>query len=221
MHINRYHRMADEFSPNYLRYLADAKEIFEHGSYLDIFGWLQWVLRHAPPAKFADQIDMALKKGHAAYRVLKGHTIVPLGSDGELATLEQAFVDLAAAEYHGARAHLQKSAELLTAGEWASSVRESIHAVESVARVLEPSGEFSKAIAKLEASAGIHGAMKKGFTALYGYTSDKEGIRHPLLEDGASAVDEYDALFMIGACAAFVSYLINKARAAGLLKPKQ
>ena len=36
-----------------------------------------------------------------------------------------------------------------------------------------------------------------------------------------AAVDEYDAPFMIGAGAAFVSYMINKATAAGLLKPKK
>jgi hypothetical protein len=54
--------------------------------------------------------------------------------------------------------------------------------------------------------------MKKGFLALYGYTSNEQGIRHALLEAGAPAVDETDALFMIGACAAFVSYMINKAR---------
>ena len=39
-----------------------------------------------------------------------------------------------------------------------------------------------------------------------------------LLDDGTAQVDENDALFMIGACAAFVSYMINKARAAELLK---
>lgn len=110
------------------------------------------------------------------------------------------------------------AAELLTAGKWSDSIRESIHAVESVARLLEPSGDFSKAIKKLETSAKIHGAMKKGFKNLYGYTSDEKGIRHPLLDDGKAATDEYDALFMIGACAAFVSYMINKARVAGLLK---
>ena len=32
-----------------------------------------------------------------------------------------------------------------------------------------------------------------------------------------AGVDETDALFMIGACAAFVSYLINKSRGAGLI----
>ena len=48
---------------------------------------------------------------------------------------------------------------------------------------------------------------------------DEKGIRHPLLDKGDAEVDETDALFMIGACGAFVSYLINKSRAAGLLKP--
>jgi hypothetical protein len=41
--------------------------------------------------------------------------------------------------------------------------------------MLEPSGDFAKALAKLEASVGIHGAMKKGFGALYGYSSDEKG----------------------------------------------
>jgi hypothetical protein len=59
--------------------------------------------------------------------------------------------------------------------------------------------------------------MKSGFGSLYGYTSDSQGIRHALLDKDAPDVDEADALFMIGACAAFVSYLVNKGRAAGLI----
>ena len=145
---------------------------------------------------------------------------MPIGSESELATIERAFADVAAAEFHGARSHLRKASEELTAGHYADSVRESIHAVESVAKLLEPNAELSKALAELEKSASIHGGMKKAFLALYGYTSNEQGIRHALLEAGAPAVDETDALFMIGACAAFVSYLINKARTAGLLGAK-
>lgn len=59
--------------------------------------------------------------------------------------------------------------------------------------------------------------MKAAFNSLYGYTSDEQGIRHAHLNEPSSKPDEADALFMIGACAAFVSYLINKARVAGLL----
>jgi hypothetical protein len=120
--------------------------------------------------------------------------------------------------FHGARAHLRKAAEELTAGRYPDSIRESIHSIESVARTLEPDRKLTNALARLEQSAKIHGAMKAGFLSLYGYSSDEHGIRHALLDDGAANVDETDALFMIGACAAFVSYLINKARTAGLLQ---
>lgn len=64
----------------------------------------------------------------------------------------------------------------------------------------------------------IHGALKSGFKAIYGYTSDEKGIRHPLLDIGVAKVDETDAIFMFSACAAFISYLIGKARSADLLK---
>lgn len=217
LHVYRDHKMADDFRTSFEKHVEQARIVFENGNYLAIFGWLQAVMRQGAPYNFAEQIDSALKYCRAPYRVLDARTIVPVGSDAELATLERAFADLAASEFHGARAHLRKAAELLTEGKWPDSVRESIHAVESVARVLEPSGEFSKAIAKLERTAKIHGAMKAGFGSLYGYTSDEKGIRHPLLDDGNAGVDEHDALFMIGACASFVSYLINKAMAAGLL----
>jgi hypothetical protein len=75
---------------------------------------------------------------------------------------------------------------------------------------------LSKALAKLERSGRIHGALKNGFESIYGYTSNEPGIRHPLIDEPGANVDETDALFMLGACAAFVSYLIHKARAAGL-----
>jgi hypothetical protein len=59
--------------------------------------------------------------------------------------------------------------------------------------------------------------MKKAFMALYAYSSDEHGIRHPLLFADVPTLREADALFMIGSCSAFVSYLINTARAAWLI----
>jgi hypothetical protein len=142
--------------------------------------------------------------------------IIPVSSEFELGTLERAFVDISSAEFYGARSHLRSSGSLITDGKYAASVRESVHSVESVARTLAPSGQLSDALAQLEKSQIIHAALKKGFGAIYGYTSGEKGIRHPLLDDPQANVDESDAFFMIGACAAFVSYMINKARLAGL-----
>jgi hypothetical protein len=218
MHVHRDHKMVDEFTNNPHKIISEVKEIFTKGDYVAVFGWLQFLLRlRACPHNLPKEIDRTLWRGHAAYRVLEGHTIVPIGSEAELETLKRAFADLAATEFNGARDHLRKAAEELTAGRYPDSIRESINAVESVARTLEPDGSLSGALAKLEKSAKIHTAMKGGFTRLYGYTSDEQGIRHAHLNEPSAKPDETDALFMIGACAAFVSYLINKARTAGLL----
>lgn len=66
---------------------------------------------------------------------------------------------------------------------FADSARESIHAVESV--------DFSKALAKLEARTDIHGGLKRGFTATYGFTSDQQGIRDALLEKDVDQAPPY------------------------------
>ena len=90
-------------------------------------------------------------------------------------------------------------------------LRESIHAVESVARKLDPdSTTLGPALNALAKRGTIHPALRDGFSKLYGFTSDQEGVRHALLEGASPEVDEADALYMFGACAAFVSYLIRK-----------
>lgn len=221
MHALRYHLPSDEFDDGFYDHQQDIKALILSRSYIEVFGWLQWVLRHPDcPKELIVAIARTLERERAAYRVIDSDTICPIGSEAELATIKRAFFDLGTTEFHGARTHLSNAAAELSQGHFADSVRESIHAVESVARTLEPTGELGKALAKLEASVKLHGGMKAGFSALYGYTSDSGGIRHALLSgDVAPQVDEADALFMIGACAAFVSYLINKARAAGLVNP--
>jgi hypothetical protein len=211
-HVYHEHRLIDEFSGNLGDALDHVKQIFEKGSY----GWLQFVIRVHNNRNFTGRISQILRYARAPYRIVDESVICPIVSDAEAATVSKAFTDLANTQLTGARKHLRKAAAELTQGHFADSVRESIHAVESVARYLEPTGELSGALARLENSAKIHGAMKKGFSALYGYTSDSQGIRHALLDKDAPEVDEQDALFMIGACAAFVSYLVGKARNAGL-----
>jgi hypothetical protein len=211
-HVYRLHQPADEFSDDYKTIVAELKGLFMDGDYVQVLGFCQMVMRHSlcPPG-FGEGVETALRFGRAAYRVLD-KTIVPIGSEAELETLKRAFADLDSTQFYGARQHLKNAAQELTAGNCSNSIRESIHAVESVARTLASDGSLSTALAKLGAATKIHPAMNKAFGSLYGYTSDAQGIRHAHLNDPSSPPpDEQDALFMIGACAAFVSYLINKA----------
>jgi hypothetical protein len=217
VHVYREHKLIDDFSTELKPALKVVRQVFEQGSYADIYGWLQFVLRIQSSREFAERIATILKYCRSPYRIVADDVLCPTGTDDEAATIKKAFVDLKASGLSGAREHLKSAAAELSAGNFADSVRESVHAIESVVRVLEPSGEFSKALAKLEAKAKIHGALVSGFKSIYGFSSDEQGIRHALLDKGAPAVDEVDALFMLGACSAFISYLINKSRAVGLL----
>jgi hypothetical protein len=90
-------------------------------------------------------------------------------------------------------------------------VRESIHAVEAVAVRLAPgTGTLGAALKVLEQRGHLHGGLKAAFSSLYGYSSDEEGVRHALVFGDEAQVDEADALFMLGACASFVSYLLAR-----------
>ena len=113
----------------------------------------------------------------------------------------------------GATAHLRKAAEHLNAGRYADSISDSIHAVESVARVIDPKAnkKLGPALNSLETEGLLnHPALKDAFNKLYAYTSDEQGIRHPLLEKSAAAVGLDEAVFMFGACASFSAYLVNR-----------
>lgn len=214
MYVRRDHGFSHGFSTGLSEIRTEILRITTSMPYTEVFGWIEWVLRHELcPKSFGDAVQRTLIRERSAYRIVDHDTISALGSEEELAAFERAVADLKRGRLDGAAAHLKNAASELSRGKFADSVRESIHAVESAARTIEPSGELNKALSKLEKREKIHGAMRAGFSSLYGYTSDAGGIRHALLNDeGDAKVDESDALFMIGACAAFVSYLVNKAR---------
>ena len=54
----------------------------------------------------------------------------------------------------------------------------------------------------------MHPALKLAFKKLYGYTNDKDGIRHSLMDK--DTIDFEDAKYMIVSCSAFVNYVIAK-----------
>jgi hypothetical protein len=77
-------------------------------------------------------------------------------------------------------------------------------------RLAPGTGTLGPALAALEKQGHLHGGLKAAFASLYGYSSDEEGVRHALVFKEAAQVDEADALFMLGACASFVSYLLAR-----------
>lgn len=179
-------------------------------NYVKVLGFIEYVVRQREcPRDFETAISRVLEQCMAPYRIVD-KTVMPFSSDQEAAAVLDAIAATKLANAGGPRTHLNKSGQELTNGNWAASVRESIHAVESTAKILDPSAStLGPALSKLKDSIGLNPAMERAFKALYGYSSDENGIRHALVFNAQANVTERDAMFMLGACAAFVTYLIN------------
>ncbi len=205
-------KMVDDFDDDYGIVTSWLKSSLLNSTYGGFYGLIQYLLRHRFVSdQFRDAIKSALERARSPYRVVHGDTLVPIGTQQEAETIERA-VQTAVEEGHsGSASHIKKAAQLISEGKWADSVRESVHAVESIARVLKPgTHSLGPALNQLQTTGELHDALKKGMSAMYGYSSDENGIRHALLDEGDAAVDETDAIFMLGACAAFVSYVLGK-----------
>lgn len=217
--ILRDHRPADEFENRHDRLMKDLKAEIWSDNYVEVLDCVQWFLNRQVPDKFRARIAWALETSRMAYRVVDRNLIAPAATQVEADALKAALADAASSGIAGARSHLRQAAEHASGGRWADCVREAIHAVEGTAKVLDENAgtTLSPALSSLEQKVDMHANLKAGFVKLYGYTSDEKGVRHALLDQGDAKVDEVDALFMLGACAAFVSYLIGKGRSAGLI----
>jgi len=221
MHVHLAHRPADEFDDRFEPAVALIKEIVFNARYEHVFDLLQFFVRHRQSrTTLVRKLNATFEQHGAAYRFVEpGPTIVPIATEEEGRAVQQSFAQLGDDEFSGARKHLRDAGMYLgQPGKEADSVRESIHAVEAVCKVLgeAPGATLTAALGKLKNKIPMHGSFVAALEKLYSYTNDEKGIRHALLDDEAH-VDAADARFMFGACASFVSFLIGKAREAGLL----
>ncbi|MGA1856931.1 hypothetical protein VH569_13190 [Azospirillum sp. 11R-A] len=214
LHLYHFNRPIDEYTNNLENWIPELKKICLKGDYIKVFGLFQFIIRTLKQNdQFINVIDSVLKKHKSAYFLVDGKTFFPISSDAEKSVVVSALDALSKSEYGGARSHIIKAIEEFESGDNAGAVREAIHAVEAVARSMEPSANtLAPALAKLEKTSRIHPALKAAFSCLYGYTSDEEGVRHALVENSSAQVETEEALFMIGACASFVTYLIAKGK---------
>lgn len=141
--------------------------------------------------------------------------IIPTTSEEMKENVGRSLDNINNSELTGAKSHLRNSSQELSNKNYADSVRESINAVASAARQIDPkaSKDLRPALDSLERSGIIkHRAFKEAFKKLYGYASDEQGIRKPLIEQEAADVGFDEAIFMYGACVSFVDYLVSKQR---------
>jgi hypothetical protein len=133
---------------------------------------------------------------------------MPVASPEEALAITRALKTADTAKMPAARQHLLDAAAELSGGNYANSVRESMSAVESVALVSTGETSFAKAIGVMDGRRPMNGAFKIAINRLYDYTSQEPGIRHAKKEGAVADVDEREAIFMLGVCASFVTYVL-------------
>ena len=162
-------------------------------------------------SKRIEQYNKLLEQEKAGYRIVAGE-VAPITNESEIRSIEQA----ASTPYQSVSQHIKKALALyadIKAPDYENSVKESISAVEAMCCIITgmsgAQATLGAAIKKLKDSGvHIHSAMERAFLALYGYTSDENGIRHGGIDFTSVPAD--DAKYMLISCSAFVNYLIEK-----------
>ena len=211
VHIGFDNLPLDEWRSDFEGFCQNLRRRIESQPFYKVFDLVEFIVRHAQcPSHFVKNMRNVFAWSHLAYTLDLGPppTVVPAVTPEEGATVVESLVLLRQAGLDGSATHLRKASAYINEGKWADSIRESIHAVESVARQLDPGA--AQTLGPALKSQRLHPALKKGFDSLYGYTADEQGIRHALLDQADAKVGRDEAVFMLGACASFASYLFRK-----------
>ena len=199
--------------------ISYSRELILEGDYHEVITFIEYILRHEKcSTELCKSLIFAFDETLTPYFVTEigGElTVVPRSSLESGETTAAAIETIDQHGMSGATTHLRKATKCMNEADYSGSVRESIHAVESVACTIDQRANKSlgPALDSLE-KVGLlkHPALKEALKKLYGYTSDKRGIRHSEIGEGGSNVDLDEAIFMLGACASFVAYLVSMQR---------
>lgn len=154
-------------------------------------------------------LNTKLREENSGYQIIDGK-VCEITDEYEIEQVEKALAD---EDFPQTKIHLQRALELMSDKQnpdYRNSIKESISAVENIACRLSGKSDatLGDALKEIELKGKIHPALKKGFSSIYGYTSDTDGIRHALMEE--SNLEKADANLFFLLCTVFVNYLKTK-----------
>lgn len=221
IHGDYFKRPIDEYNPiRKSEILEEIKSLIlnESTPFNEVFDMIQMIMRYrwVTIGNFNRAMHNIFRQCRLAYTIDHKHpvTILPAATEQEGQSLRSAMDQLRSAGLGGATEHLRKAGEAINRGDWADSVRESISAVESVARQIAPGTPqaLGAALNSLGKQGMIPPALKSALDNLNRYANEP-GIRHAVLDSKKAQVGQDEAVFMLGACASFASYLWRKHQA--------
>lgn len=202
----------DQLDDDWNKVYTKLRRHFFECEWYEVYDFIEFVANNYERHQFKDQFietcNLSLEKEISAYRFVDD-LIARITEQQEVEEIEQALNEARGPE----QTHLRRALELLSNREspdYRNSIKESISAVESLTATITGAnkGTLGQLIKKLEDKIGLHPALITAFSNLYGYTSDKGGIRHALLE--AETIRFEDAKFFLVVCSAFVNFVKAK-----------
>ena len=211
-HVKFFNGHPDQYNNRYDHWHAILERFVMKTEFNKVFDLIEFFINHL---EFDDDLKLELVEAfiqaRMAYRLIDSQ-VIPIGNPEQADAVLQAISDTEKSGYSGARQYLIDAGKKLTKSDWKGSVRDSIHSVEATAKFIAPNeSSLGGALKKIEKNGDINPRLKSAFDKLYAYTNEgSTGVRHAEIHWNSDVVDEADALFMLGTCASFVSWLIAK-----------
>ena len=188
------------------------RHYFFNAKWYEVYDFIEFVLKNTPvdwAVRLKEFCNQFLESENATYRIVDNQ-VTEITNENEIASIEDAI----ASPLESVSIHLKRALELMSdkkEPDYRNSIKESISAVESCCQYItnDKQATLGEALKKIKATTGLHGALEKGFRAIYGYTSDSGGIRHALI-DSSETPSNADSKFMVVACSAFINFLLTK-----------
>ena len=193
----------------------NVKGAFLEWDWFRVYDFMEFVSKtegHPCPLLFIEQSNKALEREVSGYRFI-GDVIAPITNGMEIEEIEEA----AQSPLAGVREHIITALSLFADREnpdYRNSIKESISAVEAICRIIadDEKATLGQALKVVKKKVGLHPALEQGFSNIYGYTNDADGIRHAQGFLDQSNLGSEDARYFLVSCSAFVNYLTEKAQ---------
>jgi hypothetical protein len=182
---------------------------FQDFEWYEVYDFMEVTINYFKNPQLVTEVNSILERELSGYRFVGG-VFTDIINNQEIQMLEQTISD---ADFPAVPLHLKRALALMSDKEnpdYRNSIKESISAVESLAKTItgKPKATLAEALKVLESSNKLHPALKSSFLSLYGYTSDEGGIRHAMLSEPNLTAAE--AKFFLLSCTSFINYLKSK-----------
>lgn len=219
----------DQIPSQFYRVQTEIRKYFFSCEWYNLYDFIEFNIDLVQEKFFQHSINVEkifqasneiLEREFAGYRFIE-QKLSPITNPTEIKEIEESFsVTESFTSLKGCNTHLKSALSKLSDRlnpDYRNSIKESISALESIAKVISNNSKDSLggALDKIKGKLKIHSALERGFKQIYGYTSDTDGIRHALTEE--TTCDFEDAKFMLVSCSAFINYLVIKANKAGIV----